>query len=151
MIEFFKRLFDPKYDTENDGGSGHSEHDLQVAVCALFLEIANSDREFDKNEWDNIIANLKRQFGISDEVAIQLTEEAAKAVGESIDIWKFTNRINETYSVEEKIRVVEMLWRIVYADGKVDMNEDYLVRKSANLLNLKDSQLIEAKLAAKGK
>jgi len=71
------------------------------------------------------------------------------ALERSIDLWKFTNRINQKYSMEEKIRVVETVWDVVYADGKLDKHENYLVHKLANLLHLSHKQLIDAKLKVK--
>lgn len=149
MFDFFKKVFGTQEEAQNEISEDIQSHDVRVAVCALFLEMATIDSEFDKDEWESILAILKDNFGLSEEYAVQLTEAAAKVRDESLDIWKFTNQINDNYSVDEKIRVVEMLWRIVYADGRLDKHEDYLVRKCARLLNLKDSQLIAAKLAAK--
>ncbi len=149
MLDLFNNIFGPGDGENGDDASGNENHDVRIAVCALFLEMATIDGEFDKDEWDSIINSLINEFDVSEEIAVQLTEEAAKEANESLDIWKFTNRINQNYSVDEKIKVVEMLWRIVYADGKVDKHEDYLIRQCASLLNLKHSQLIAAKLAAK--
>ena len=59
---------------------------------------------------------------------------------------KFTSRINENYSSEEKIRIVEIIWKIAYADGILDKHEDYLVHKLANLFRLTHKQLINVKL-----
>ena len=64
----------------------------------------------------------------------------------SIDLWQFTNLINQNYSLEEKIRIIEMVWKIAYADGKLDKHEDYFLHKLSNLLRLTQKQLIEAKL-----
>ena len=80
------------------------------------------------------------------EHARQLAAEAREELRESKDLWKFTNAINQHYEREEKIRVVELLWQIVYADGKLDRHENYLMHKLGRLLNLKHSQLIDAKL-----
>ena len=83
---------------------------------------------------------------MSDEVAAELTEAADKERKNSIDLWKFTNLINENYSEDEKIRVVELLWKLVYADGKLEQHEDYLIHKLATLLEIRHDQLIAAKL-----
>ncbi len=118
----------------------------QIATCAILLEIAKSDEEFSEIEKDKIINILKRDFQLSDEDVRELIEAANKEIKENIDLWHFTNIINTNYSDEEKIRVMETVWRVIYADGKLDMNEDYLVHKLSNLLKLSHKQLIDAKI-----
>ncbi len=127
-----------------DGGG--SAHDIQVATCALFLELASIDGEFSREERDNILALLKAEFQLSNEDVQALTAEAEKQLRDKIDMWQFTNLINQNYSDDEKIRVVELLWRIVYSDGRLDAHEDYLLHKLAKLLRLQHDQLIDAKL-----
>lgn len=119
---------------------------IQVATCALLLEVANSDDEFCDIERDNIIQILKRDFQLSDEYAQELIELSDKERKESIDLWQFTHLINEHYSLEEKIKIIEMVWKVIYADGKLDKYEDHLAHKLSNLLKLTHKQLIDAKL-----
>ena len=68
---------------------------------------------------------------------------------ESLDLWQFTNLINQSYSREEKLKVAETLWRVIYTDGKVDQHEEYLMRKLTYLLNLEHQDMIEAKFKAR--
>jgi uncharacterized tellurite resistance protein B-like protein len=63
-----------------------------------------------------------------------------------VDLWQFASLINANYSNEEKIEIIETLWRIVYVDGKMDEHEHYLMNKLQNLLRLTHEQLITAKL-----
>ena len=83
---------------------------------------------------------------MSEEYADALIEEAKKELEESVDLWQFANLINKNYSNEEKFEIIEMLWRIVYVDGKMDKYEHYLMNKLKNLLRLSHDQLIDAKL-----
>jgi len=117
-----------------------------VATCALLLEVANSDDEFSEVERDSIIGTLKRDFHLSDEYADELLESSDKKRRESIDLWQFTHLINEHYSPEEKIKIIEMVWKVIYADGKLDKHEDHLAHKLSRLLQLDHKQLIDAKL-----
>ena len=119
---------------------------IQVATCALLLEVANSDDEFSDIERDNIIQILEKDFELSDEYAQELMELSDKEREKSIDLWHFTNLINEHYSIEEKIKIIEMVWKVIYADGKLDKHEDHLAHKLSNLLKLTHKQLIDAKL-----
>lgn len=146
MLDILKKVFGNEQETgdENDQSSGH---DVRIAACALFLEMANIDDEFSENEQQEIIDILQSEFDLSREHAEALSEAAQAELDDSLDLWKFTNMINVNYSREEKIRVVELLWKVVYADGKLDKHENYLMHRFSRLLNLKHSELIDAKLA----
>jgi len=66
-----------------------------------------------------------------------------------VDLWQFARLINENYANEEKIEIIETLWRIVYVDGKMDQYEHYLMNKLKNLLRISHSQLIDMKVKVK--
>lgn len=119
---------------------------IQVATSVLLLEVAKSDDEFSSIEKTTIKAILKRKFQISAEAIEELMEIAKRRRKESIDLWEFTHLINKNYSIEEKIKIVEAVWKIIYADDKLDKYEDHLVHKLARLLRLRHSDLIKAKL-----
>jgi len=119
--------------------------DIRTATCALFLEMALTDGEFSETEQDRVLSILKNDYDLSEEDALALIEETSLELEQSIDLWQFTKRINQSYSSEEKMRVIQMLWQIVYADGSLDKHEHYLVRKLSKLLRLSHEELIEAK------
>jgi len=122
---------------------------LQVATCIILLEVAKSDDEFSSIEKATVGAILKKKFDLSAEAAEELIKVASREREESVDLWEFTNLINENYSKEEKRRIVESAWRVIYADEKLDSYEDYFVHKLAKLLQLDHSDLIDAKLKVK--
>jgi uncharacterized tellurite resistance protein B-like protein len=132
---------------------GHADGDekLRIATCAIMLEIANSDDEFTDHERARIIEILKRKFDLSEDEALELMGVARERIDQSIDIWGFTNTINRIYTVDEKIRVLEAIWDVIYADGELSGHEDSLVHKLSFLLGLKHKQLIDAKMKAMGK
>jgi uncharacterized tellurite resistance protein B-like protein len=145
MIDLLKRML--KADGSGvDNASGIDDHGVRIAACALLLEMAKIDEKFSDDEREMILSILKGEYGISDQEAEELAEEAEKEQIDSLDVWRFTRSINENFSKEEKIRIVELLWRIVYVDGKLNKHEDYLMHSTANLLNLSHQELIEAKL-----
>jgi uncharacterized tellurite resistance protein B-like protein len=83
---------------------------------------------------------------LSPEHADALIAEAERELEKSVDLWQFSSLINKNYSNEEKIEIIETLWRIVYVDEKMDRYEHYLMNKLQNLLRLSHDQLIAAKL-----
>ena len=76
----------------------------------------------------------------------QLFDLAKEQLNTRIDLWGFTNLINLNYSIEQKMKVIEMIWEVVYADGKLSAHEDYLAHKLYKMLSLTHSQMIEATL-----
>lgn len=146
-------LIDKFFGKRVDKSSGNvdKEHDLRVATCAVMLEIANIDGEFSDDERERIVSFLESHFGLSSEIAHELIEKAAKELENSIDLWSFTNRINQNYNREEKIGIVEMIWEIVFTDDYLDKHEDYLMKKLGKLLRLSHKDLMDAKMKSKRK
>lgn len=122
---------------------------IQVATCIILLEVAKSDDEFSSIEKATVSAILKKKFSLSSEAVEELMKIAEHERDESIDLWQFTNIINKNFTKEEKKKVVEAVWQIIYADDKLDKYEDHFVHKLAKLLQLKHNELIEAKLKVK--
>ncbi|NQT56670.1 MAG: TerB family tellurite resistance protein [Desulfobacteraceae bacterium] len=149
MIDLVNRFFGKSKEHVSKVQKEETTHDIRIATCALLLEMSYIDGEFSESERENIISILKKDYHLSDEYASALIEASKKELNESIDLWHFTNLINQNYSIEEKIRVIETVWSIAYTDGRLDKYEDYLVHKLAKLLHLTHKQLIEAKLRVK--
>jgi uncharacterized tellurite resistance protein B-like protein len=149
MIENIKKFFSEKIDTSDQESQVSSERSVSIASCALLLEMAHADSEFSQSERDNIIAILQSNFDMTEDDASDLLNLADLERKESLDLWQFTNLINQSYSREEKIRVAETLWRVIYTDGKVDKHEEYLMRKLTFLLDLQHQDMIEAKFKAR--
>ena len=145
MLELMKKFF-LKSTTDDSKSPEKTLARIQIATCALFLEVANSDDEFSDVEKENIVTILKKDFQLSDEYVKELMAVADKKRRESVDLWHFTHLINENYSEEEKIKIIETVWKVIYADKKLDKHEDYLIHKLSKLLRLSHKQLIEAKL-----
>jgi uncharacterized tellurite resistance protein B-like protein len=124
---------------------------LRVATCAIMIEIANSDDEFTEGERARIVEILSLKFDLSDDEAHELIEIAQERIKESIDIWGFTKTLNKIFTEDQKIKVLEAIWTVIYADGQLSQHEDSLVHKLSYLLGLKHKQLIDAKLKALGK
>ena len=146
MLDIVKRFFNKATAEVSKDANQNTEHDICVATCALFVEIARIDEKFTDAEMETILSILKEKYGLPQDHADALIAEAEKELEKSVDLWQFTKLINENYSKEEKIEIIETLWRIVYVDGKMDQYEHYLMGKLQNLLRLTHDQLITAKL-----
>lgn len=150
MIDLIKRLVGTAADgpaaDAGPSGRGPAEREVHLAACAVFLEMAHIDDEFDAREQKRILEIFQDEFGLSREEVIELKKSSREALASRKDYWKLTNVINRHYTNEEKYRLVELLWELVYADGKLDEHENYLMHKLVRLLHLTHRDLIDAKL-----
>ena len=119
---------------------------VHLATCVILLEAARADDHFCDEERRHILSVLRGRFALSTEEANELLLQAEIARDESADLFQFTRQINAAYSVPEKIKIVEEVWRIFYADNELDGHEDHLARKLQHLLNLNHPTMIEAKM-----
>jgi uncharacterized tellurite resistance protein B-like protein len=150
MLDLVKRYFLKNNENSPASTGLEDRRRIMVATCALLLEIAAIDGEFSDDEQKIILSILKNDYMMSENEAASLLDTAQAQREGSIDLWRFTNLINQNYSEEERIRVIELVWKVIYADGRLDGHEDHLVHGLANLLRLSHSQLIGAKLRIKG-
>jgi uncharacterized tellurite resistance protein B-like protein len=123
-----------------------AERELQIATCALLLETAHADDEFSPDEERLIESLMKNYFNLSEETVQELKIAAEQKRKDSIDLWGFTKTIKEQYSQEEREKVIEMLWQVIYTDETLNEHEDYLAHKISLLLGLDHKQLINAKI-----
>lgn len=119
--------------------------ELAVAACALLLELAHSDDEFSSEERRHIQEALGRHFGLGAEAATELMTLAQDRLGQATDLHQFTSVIARQYDEGQRMVLAEVLWRVVYADGQLSQHETYLMRKLANLLDLRPGYLAEAR------
>ena len=149
MFNIVKRFFDKEKAEDPNVIDQETGHDTTVATCALLVEIARIDGTFTQEEMETVISILKEKYDLSRENADALIAEAEKQLEESVYLWQFAKLINENYSNEEKMKIIETLWQVVYVDGKMDQYEHYLMNKLKNLLRVSHNQLIDAKLKVK--
>jgi uncharacterized tellurite resistance protein B-like protein len=145
MLDQIRLFFHGKMHTAAEHSSGSRQGRIALATAALLLEMAHADSEFGSVDEQNILDLLREYFNLSEGDSAQLMVLAEAERQEALDIWQFTNLINQHYDKDEKRDLLEILWRIIYADGKVGMHKDYLIRKMNNLLNLDHNDMIETK------
>jgi len=143
MISRFLDMFTPR---EKDDGVVDADR-VRVATCVLLLEVAHAEDGLSDDEFERIREVLVRRFDLSQTEAHDLMEAAEEARRDSHDLWRFTNRINQGCTPQEKRAVMREVWRVIYADGELGGHEDHLVHRMGTLLNLTHPQLIEEKMA----
>ena len=147
MPSFFKKYFQTASDKNPRPALPAAGQDkIRISTCVIMLEVAGSDNEFTADEKAIIVDALGREFVLDKDDVNDLMEQARRKADESVDTWGFTNTLKQSLSEEERIRILESIWRIIYSDNHLSQHEDSLVHKLSYLLGLTHSQLIAAKL-----
>jgi uncharacterized tellurite resistance protein B-like protein len=144
MINHFKQFFD-KYLSSDDKEAGSPEHQLHLATAALLIEMMRVDDHCKPEEVEVLAAGIRRTFGLSELETTELIRLAEEEAQDAACYHAFTSLINKGFTKQQKIRVIEMLWEIAYADNELEMYEEHLVRKISDLLYVKHSDFIRTK------
>ena len=124
-------------------------HKKQMAAAALFIEVLKSDFEHRDEEWATVESSLCELFDLSSDEIAQITALAEEEVHNAVSLQGFTRCINDNYANEEKLKIVEMLWRVVLADGVINKHENHIMRKIGSLLYIPHKDYVRAKQRAR--
>jgi uncharacterized tellurite resistance protein B-like protein len=108
----------------------------QLAVAALLLEIAQSDRSVAPEELETIGRIVRERFGIDPSTAKRLIETARTQLDASLEDWIFASAVREGFSAEERAAILSMLWEVVYVDGHLTYLEETLMRRLSEELGI---------------
>jgi uncharacterized tellurite resistance protein B-like protein len=153
MLEYLRKMFSDNQSSTSPGivnsSSDRKNKKIEVAACALFIEIAKADGEFTDAERKLIISEMKSTFKLDDDYVNDLILLAEERIKESVSLYEFTGIINTTFTHEEKIELIESLWKLIYKDEKLNQYEDHLIKRIAATINIEHKQIINAKLWVK--
>jgi len=110
--------------------------EVRLAACALLIEIAHADEDFTEDERQHLVFAIRMQYGLNGEQAEELISLAEEAQATAVDLWQFTKLIKSTYSIGQKMVLVEVMWGLVYSDGELSSHEESLMRRVCGLLDL---------------
>ncbi|CTQ31645.1 TerB family tellurite resistance protein [Jannaschia rubra] len=127
------------------------EPDARLALAALMVRVARSDGDYADVEKDRIDRILIVRHGLNPDAAAGLRAQAEALEEEAPDTVRFTRAIKDAVALEERIDVIEALWKVVLADGQRDEEEDSLLRLLASLLGINDRDSNLARQRAQGK
>ena len=128
------------------GSSGPSG--VQLAACALLLELAHADCVMSPSELLHIERAIQRHFELDEATARELIALAEAERRQSIDHFQFTRLIAAEYDLGQKMVLAEVMWGVILADGELATHETWLVRKLAHLRELEPGYLAEARKSA---
>ena len=122
-----------------------TERELQMATAALLVEMIHMDDAIKPEELDAVFRLICEKFSLTPEDATSLISLAEEHRKNATDYYQFTSLINKGFNFEQKLKLIECLWEVAFADGELDMYEEHLVRKIADLIHIPHSALIRIK------
>lgn len=145
MISRLKEFFDAHFTPEETDNGHASLKTIEFAAAVLMFEISRADSSIGDEERKVIDEALVNHFHISISDAKELLALAEEKVDHVVSLHDFTRSINDSLSREDRIKIVELLWKVAFADGVLDKYEEYFVRKIADLLYVSHKDYIQAK------
>ena len=143
MFSFFRKV------EVEDSEEKVFDFDLDLIGCALAYEIALSDGNIDSNELDKIKNEITVRSKALNLVPEEVFETIKNHSEESVSFNDFINQINENFSQDQKLEMISFLWRTAYADNVLDVDEERLIRRIADMIRIKDMQVLKLKDQAK--
>lgn len=145
MLDKIRRYFDQHLLPDPSAAEGDSKHRLYLAIAALLLEMTEVDGNVRPEERKAVEEAVRGHLELTEDEVVELLELAEAERADSTDYFQFTSLINGAYTPEQKIELVELLWRIAYANEGLHRYEEHLVRRVADLIYVSHRDFIAAK------
>jgi uncharacterized tellurite resistance protein B-like protein len=146
MVSIVKKFFDKHIKPASDAPDRGSDHALQIATAALLLEMMRADSKISDKELKTVTAAMKVKFNLTEEETGSLLKLAEDEISRSTGYYEFTSLINKGFTYEQKLKVIEHLWEVAFADTEIDKYEEHMVRKIADLIYVEHKDFINTKL-----
>ena len=144
MLNFFKKKTQPVEKIENN-------FDIELTASILAYEIARSDGDISKSELSLLYDEIKKissKVGKKEEKIVEIIEEYSQ---NSVSFYEFINDINKDYTKENKLSLIQFLYDVAYADKILEVSEERLIRRIADLIMIKDIEVLKIKDISKNK
>lgn len=120
--------------------------DVERVSAMLLVEIARADHDINQQEREAISQALSATSSLGASELSELVDEAFDSVDNTLSLHAHVSLINESFNRQDKLALVEQMWRVAYADGNIDRYEEYTIRKLCDLIYVKHREYIQAKL-----
>ena len=148
MLQTLKDLFDHLIPSTSEADPPNAERLLQLATAVMLVEVMRADASFSDSEREAVLAALRDEFALTDDEAARLEELAEQAAAQASDLFSFTSRINDNFEMPEKLRMIEHMWRVAYADGNLSAYERHVMWRISDLLHVPQGAYVHARLRA---
>ena len=149
MIENIKRFFERQLSMSQELAKEQRDHRIQLSCAALLIELSSADMAVSVVEVDKIRSILSQVFGLTGNELNELIALADEENQQATSLYEFTRLINEHYQEPEKFKLVEAMWQVAFADGRLDKYEDHLIRKVCELIHVRHSDFVRLKSKVK--
>ncbi|RJQ48686.1 MAG: TerB family tellurite resistance protein [Nitrospiraceae bacterium] len=151
MISTVKQFFEKYIKSPSQSSDKVSEHALQIATAALLIELMRSDTQVSEEEQKTVKNTIRSKFQLTKDEISSLLHLAEEKIWEATGYFEFTSLMNKGFTYDQKVKVIEHLWEVAFADGILDKHEEHMVRRIASLIHVSHKDFIEAKLRVKAK
>ncbi len=148
MLSTLKDLFSALLPPPPSAGAQAAEHTLQLACAVMLVEVMRADTEIGHDERLVVVAALRAQFSLADDEIHRLIELAELAARDATDWFAFTSHINTHFEMPAKLQMIELMWRVAYADGQLDVHERHVLWRIADLLHVPQGAYVNARMRA---
>ncbi len=152
MLKTLRDLFDALLAPSASAAAslpGNEEHQLQLATAVLLVEVMRADTSFHAGERELVRAALTEKFALSADETARLADLAETTARQATDLFTFTARLNAHFSLQQKVHMVELMWRVAYADGHLADHERHTLWRVADLLHVPQSAYVLARQRAR--
>ena len=146
MIKSTRSLLDRLLRPDDPQTDQPADDALKLAVAALLVEVVQADFETSIVEREQVLGSLALLLELDADARAALLELASREIDQAHDLHQFTSRVNEGFTPERKLLLLEQLWRVARADQRVHKYEEHLIRRIADLLHVPHTAFITAKL-----
>ena len=147
MIESIKSFFENKLTKKKEEEAPSSAmRRVDLTCAALLVEVINADHELDEREHQEFMSVLQQSYNIAESDLEELIQLAKDEAFEATSLYEFTKLINDSYDYDQKVELIENMWRIAFSDKRLDKYEDHLIRKVSELIYVSHSDFINTKL-----
>ena len=144
MFNFFKKKTQPVEETKKN-------FEIELTASILAYEIARSDGDISESELSLLYDEIKKisaKVGKKEEKILEIIKEYSK---NSVSFYEFIDDINKDYSKEDKLSLIQFLYDVAYADKILEVSEERLIRRVAELIKIKDIEVLKIKDIIKNK
>jgi uncharacterized tellurite resistance protein B-like protein len=146
MLNKINAFFNSLLDVNESAEQHHIS--IEISCAVLLCEVMRADSVFTEKEQSELSTILTKQFDLTDKEVSAILKQAFELSENANDFYQFTSKLNQHYSLDERIKIVTLLWQVAYADGNLASIEEHIIRKIADLLHLRHSEYIATKIAA---
>jgi uncharacterized tellurite resistance protein B-like protein len=147
MLKTIRDFFEQRIGA--DAGPADESRRLQLATAALLVEVVRGDGGIAADEREALLAAIGSKFALAPAEAAELIWLAEQETHLANDYYQFTSLINRGFSPAQKLRVIELMWQVAYADATLSASEQHVLRKVAELIHVPHGDYIAAKIRAK--